>query len=111
MNKEEILERSRMENKNQDFFEKEVVKEGGNIGAIVAIVFATIFFVIQIVVGEGINYGLFAVIFSISATGYVIKAFRLRRKHEIIIALIYIITVLFFSTAYIYQLIASSTIL
>ena len=111
MNKEEILEKSRMENKNQDIFEKEVMKEGGNIGAIVAMILATIFFVIQIFVGGGMNYGLYAVVFSIFASGFVVKAIRLKRKHEIFVAFMYVIAVLLFSVAHIYQLISSSTIL
>lgn len=111
MNKDEVLERSRKENKNQDMFEKEVMKEGGHLGAIVAAILATIFFVIQIVVGEGMNYGLYAVVFSILATGFVVKAIKLKRPHEILVAVIYIVTVLLFSIAHICQLIAASTIL
>lgn len=111
MNKEDILERSRKENKNQDVFEKEVMKEGGNIGAIVAAILATIFFVIQIALGEGMNYGLYAVVFSILATGFVVKAIRLKRVHEIVVAIIYIVAVLLFTMAHICQLISVSSIL
>lgn len=51
MNKEEILAKSRKENRNQDFFEKEVMRDGGNTASIVAAVLATFFFVLQIFVG------------------------------------------------------------
>jgi hypothetical protein len=111
MNKDEILKISRKENKNQDVYEKEVMREAGNIGAIVAVILVTIFFVIQIVVGEGMNYGLYAVAFSVPATGFIVKAVRLKRKHEIFIAVIYVIAVLLFSFAHIYQLVTTSTIL
>ena len=63
MEKEEILEKSRKENKNRDIFEKEVLKEGGNIGGIAAGILATLFFILQIAAGGGINYGLYAGIF------------------------------------------------
>ena len=55
MNKDEILERSRRENKNQDIYEKEVIIKGNRYACIAAAILATIFFVIQIFVGGGIN--------------------------------------------------------
>jgi len=111
MEKEEILEKSRMENKNQDIFEKEVVKEGGNAGAITAAVLATIFFVSQILLGEGINYGLYAVVFSIPASQFIVKAIRLKRRHEAAVAVFYILMTLAFSVIHMYQLVALSDVL
>jgi hypothetical protein len=111
MNKEEILEKSREENKNQDIFEKEVLRDAGTIGAIVASILATIFFVIQIFVGGGMNYGLYAVVFSIPTTGFIVKSIRMKRKNEIWAAIIYTILTLALSAAHIYNLITSSTIL
>lgn len=63
MNKEEILERSRKENKNQDIYEKEVIIQGNRYAYIAAGVLATIFFVIQIFTGGDMNYRLYAVVF------------------------------------------------
>ena len=57
MEREKILELSRKENKNQDIFEKEVVVLGNSCACICAGILATIFFVIQIFVGGGMNYG------------------------------------------------------
>lgn len=111
MNKEEILAKSRKENKDQDIYEKEVLKLGGNAGAVTAAILATIFFVVQILVGGGMNYGLYAIVFSVSATGFTVKAIKLKRKHEIVVAIMYIILTLLSSTAHIYNLITASTIL
>lgn len=111
MNKEEILEKSRKENKKQDAYEKEVIREGGNAASVVAALLATIFFVIQIFVGEGSNYGLYAVVFSVPATGFIVKSIKLKKKHEIIVAVVYAVATLMFSAAHIYNLITSSTIL
>lgn len=111
MNKKEILEKSRQENKNKDMYEKEVIKESWNYGATSALVLATVFFVIQIFTGGGINYGIYAVVFSMPATVFVLKYYRLRMKHELFVAIIYILITLFFSFAHIYKLISSSTIL
>ena len=107
MEKDQISEKSRKENKNQDIYEKEILKEGRNIGAATAGILATIFFVIQILTGGGINYGLYAVVFSIPAAAFTVKAFRMKKKHEIFIAAIYIIFVLLLSASHIYNLVTS----
>lgn len=107
MEKDQILEKSRKENKNRDIYEKEILKEGRNIGAATAGILATIFFVIQILTGGGINYGLYAVVFSIPAAAFTVKAFRMKKKHEIFIAAIYIIFVLLLSASHIYNLVTS----
>ncbi|MDD4772714.1 MAG: DUF6442 family protein [Eubacteriales bacterium] len=111
MKKEEILEKSRKENKNQDVFEKEVSRIGGNSAAVAAAILATVFFVIQIFVGGGTNYGLYAVVFSIPATGYIIKAIYMKRKSHIRLAAIYIFVTLLFSIIHIRYLITASNIL
>lgn len=111
MNKEEILKKSRMENKNKDIYEMEVVKAGGTAGAVAAAILATVFFSVQIFVGGGTNYGLYAIAFIIPAAGFTVKAIKLKRRHEILVAVLYWIAVAGFSAAHIYQLIAASTIL
>lgn len=102
--------KSRKENKNQDIYEKEILKEGRNIGAATAGILATVFFVIQILTGGGINYGLYAVVFSIPAAAFTVKAFRMKKKHEIFMAVIYIIFVLLLSASHIYNLVTSQAV-
>ncbi len=104
MTKEEILEKSRQENKQQDVYEKEVLREGGNVGAIAASALATVFFIVQIFLGGGMNYGLYAVVFSIVAANFTVKAIHLKRRHEIALAAFYIIFTLMLSAAHIYNL-------
>lgn len=111
MNKEEILEKSRIENKNLDLFEREVSQKAGNLAAIIAAILATVFYVIQFFVGLGQNYGLYAVVFSIPATGYLVKAIRMKNKKDIVAAAVFIIVTLFFSVTHVSHLITTSTIL
>lgn len=82
MQKEEILERSRRENKSRDSYEKQVVVACGNAG-----------------------------VFIIPATGFTVKAIKLRRRHEIAVAALCWAGVVLFSAAHLYQLITASTIL
>ncbi len=111
MNKEEILEMSRAENKNKDIYEHEVLKQSGTITVIVMMALAAIFFSAQIFVGGGTNWGLWAIVFSANMTTFWVKYIRLRRKHELALAIAYTVLVSAMSGCHIYNLIASSTIL
>ncbi|MDY5911196.1 MAG: DUF6442 family protein [Inconstantimicrobium porci] len=108
MNKEEILAKSRKEHKDQDIYEKEVLKEAGNVGAISACVLCLIFFCAQIFTGGGTNYGLWAIIFAIRGGEFFVKGIRLKRKHEIVLAVMYIVITLAMSTAHIYNLLSAA---
>ena len=111
MNKDEILAKSRAENKNRDVYEQEVLKQASRSAVVVQMAFATIFFVTQIFVGKGINWGLWAIVFSASMTINWVKYIRLRRKLELAIAIAYTILISVMSGYHIYNLIVSSTIL
>ena len=111
MNKEDILEMSRKEHEKQDPLEQEVSQKGGNRAAVVAALLATVFYVIQILVGLGENNGLYAVALSVPATGYLIRALQLKKKSDWVLAIILILLVLFFSATHVHQLITTSAIL
>lgn len=111
MDKNEILAKSRAENKNKDVYEQEVVKQASSGAVIVQMILAAIFFVAQIFVGGGINWGLWALVFSINMTTFWVKYIKLHRKHELVAAIAYTILVSIMSGYYIYDLIAFSTIL
>ena len=111
MNKDEILAKSRAENKNKDVYEQEVLKQASRSAVVVQMVLATILFVTQIFVGGGINWGLWAIVFSASMTINWIKYIKLHRKYELVIAIAYTILVSVMFGYHIYNLIASSSIL
>lgn len=111
MDKNEILAKSRAENKNRDVYEQEVLKQASSGAVIVQMILAAIFFVAQIFVGGGINWGLWTLVFSTNMTTFWVKYIKLHRKHELVAAIAYTILVSIMSGYYIYDLIASSTIL
>lgn len=111
MNKEEILEKSRAENKNKDVYEQEILKQASTSAVIVMMSLATIFFAAQIFVGGGKNWGLWALVFSANMTTFWVKYMKLRRKHELVMAIAHTIFVSICSVWHICNLIASSTIL
>lgn len=110
MNKEEILAKSRAENKNKDVYEQEILKQASKSAVIVQMALAAIFFVTQIFVGKGINWGLWALVFSANMTINWVKYIKLRRQYEFMVAIAYTILVSVMSGYYIYNLIVSSTI-
>ncbi len=110
MNKEEILELSRSENKGQDIYENEIVEKGNRVGVILACVLATIFFITQIILGGGTNYGLYAILGAIFAGTFLTKGIYLKKKHELCVAIAYIVLTICCSVAHIYQLFTMYTI-
>ena len=111
MNKDKILEMSRIENNNQDLYAKEISQKAGNIAAVVAAILATMFYVIQILIGLGENYGLYAIVFSIPAIGYLVTAIQTRSRRDAIVGIIFIIAAVIFSVLHINHLVTTSTIL
>lgn len=109
--KEEILAKSRLENKDKDLFVKEVEIKAGNTAAFAAVLLATLFFVVQILVGGGMNYGFYAIVFSVQATGKTFKAIRIKCKNDITFSAIYIIITLMLTSIFISDLINKSVIL
>ena len=110
MNKDEILAKSRAENKNKDVYEQEVLKQASRSAVVVQMALATLFFVTQIFTGGGVNWGLWALVFSASMTINWVKYIKLHRKLELLIAIAYTILVSIMSGYYIYNLIVSSPI-
>jgi len=105
------LEKSRTENKNKDIYEQEILKQANTSAVIVMMVLATIFFVAQIFVDGGINWGIWALVFSANMTTFWAKYIKFRRKHEFLLAIAYTVLVATFSGYHIYNLIVSSNIL
>lgn len=110
MNKDEILAKSRAENKNKDVYEQEVLKQASRSAVVVQMALATLFFVMQIFTGGGVNWGLWALVFSASMTINWVKYIKLHRKYELLIAVAYTILVSIMTGYYIYNLIVSSPI-
>lgn len=109
MNKEEILERSRKENKNKDVYINEINTKGGNIAAIVGLILTTIIFIGEILLGFGMNYGLYGIVFSVTGTSNLYKALKLNTNK--IFPIFTLIMAITFIVAHIYNLINKSTII
>lgn len=111
MDRDEILAKSRAENKNQDVYEQEVLKQAGQTAIVVQMILAAVFFAIQVITGGGINWGLWALVVSSNMTFSWVKYIKLRRKSELGLAIAYTALVAVMSGYHICSLIFSSSIL
>lgn len=109
MNKVEILAKGRAENKNKDVYEQEVLKQVSKIVVLVQMILAAICFATQILVGKDINWGLWALVFKRNMASFWVKYIKLRRNHELMMAILYTILVSVMSGYYVYNLISFST--
>ncbi|MBQ9458516.1 MAG: hypothetical protein IJU66_01115 [Oscillospiraceae bacterium] len=90
MNKEDILQASRKENQNKDFYELEVISRAQRIGGLIAISIAFLLMLVErVVYDNGTNYAYFLMILSAGAGLWIYKAIKLKRKHEIVFAVVW----------------------
>lgn len=104
MDREEILRASRKENKNQDIFELDVIKAGQRAGGIAALVVAFALMCLDIFLGKEMLYGYYAIILTAGAGMWIVKAIKLKRKHEILLAVLWTIMSAFMLIAHVYNL-------
>jgi hypothetical protein len=95
MNKEEILEKSRKENKNQDFTELECLKQASNIAYIVGCLACVIICTLQWSFTKIVNWGCWVVNFSILGTVFLVKYIKLRKTHELFMTILYYVLCIF----------------
>lgn len=108
MDKEEILAKSRAENKNKDVYGYEISKLSGSVTTTVMLVIAGVFFIVQAVTGGGLNFGLWALVLSADMANHWFKYIKLRLGGELLAALCYTLLVSVMSGYHIYSLIAAA---
>ena len=89
MNKEEILERSRVENQNKDIADIEMSKSGIRAGWIVTVCFAALVTVLD---GVFFSRPAFEILFAVMAGLAVVffcKYARMKKTHELVVAICY----------------------
>lgn len=97
MNKDDILEKSRRENKGPDEMEQYVMAAAGKIAAMVGMLVCGIVATLQLIFTDTIGYESWMIYFSILATNFIVKYVKRHSKHELWVAVIY--TVLFIMSA------------
>jgi len=79
MKKEEILEKSKKENKNKDIYALEVETKAANIAGLAMLILAAIYFTYEILSGKGTNYALYSLIAIYDAIMYGYRAIKIKQ--------------------------------
>lgn len=87
MNKEEIWEKSRKENKNQDIAELETINGASNIACKVGLAVCLIMSAVDQILYGRLIYTTRAIYFSIIGTLFSVKYIKLRKKHKLALAI------------------------
>lgn len=86
MKREEILEKSRKENSGEDFYEKEVMRAGGELGLYTVWIFAAVFSIVQVLLCHEWNYAVYALAGVFCAAVYAVKARRQKQRQDMAVA-------------------------
>lgn len=89
MDREEILAKSREENKDRDLVELEVLHKANNTALSVSILICALISVLHAVFQDSPDYAVWIVQFGILSTVMLVKFFKLRRRHELLLGLLY----------------------
>ena len=84
MKREEILEKSRRENKNRDLAEIEIQTKAVKLAALGLLILSTIYFVLEIVFNNKTNYGWYSMIALYCAIAYGYKGIKMKKRISII---------------------------
>ena len=104
MQKDEILKKSRMENKNMDEREMSVLASAGKLAARVGMLMCCVIAVLEVLFTDRINYASWMIYFSILGTLFIYKYIKLKNRHELICALLYCAIFIMFTVLFIINL-------
>jgi len=107
MDRDEILARSRKENKDRDLVEAEALARSNTIALSVGIIVCGLLSVLHAIFADTPNYGIWTVYFSVLATTMLVKFTKLRRRHELVIGLFYLGFCIFFFVFYLLVLLGT----
>lgn len=101
MNKDEILAASRREHKSQDIVEVEYLKQASRVAYIVGCLVCCLICMLQWAFTNTINWGCWVVNYSILGTIFLVKAIKMKKRHEVIMTILYYAICAFFVVGFI----------
>ena len=104
MNKEEILAKSKQENHGQDIANLEVSKASMLFGWITAVCVLALVALVEALVQDRMNSGIFFAVMAGCSAIFISKYLKLRKQHELYIAIVYMIATVAFFISWILQL-------
>lgn len=105
MDKDEILKKSREENKNRDFVEAEVLNRANAIALAVGIMVCGVVSILRgLLTEQGTEPAVWTVMFGMMSAGMLVKFAKLHRRHELLLGLLYLGFCGFFFALYLHDL-------
>ena len=106
MTKEEILEKSREENKNQDVYDKETQRKASLIAVITASCLCLLIVIVNFVISHKLSFELLMVLCGMESVLFFIKFAKMGKLHELFVAILYGLGFVLFSALWFKNLIA-----
>lgn len=111
MNKEEILAKSRQENKEKDLYELEVKNNASRIASIASLIICAVLYAAEIMICGNRNYGLWTIIAAFIAGTFLYTGIKFKNKKKIAIGVLWTVVAVIAIVTAISNLVATSTIL
>ena len=105
MNREEILRKSRNENKNRDEMERSTFEKAGQTACAVGGFVCMIIIILEAIFAGQVNFGTWAVYLSMTGTMLLVKYFQLKKKHELIFGAAQLILAAIFLVMFVIRLV------
>ena len=105
MNKEEILAKAQNDNKGMDVADLDAQKKGAYIGYFVGIIGILLIDIINGIVFKNVNHGPNMVIALMCFSAFITKYIKLKKTHELIVAILYGLLSIMFLVFWILQLV------
>lgn len=100
MDKDEILAKSREENKNRDFVDMEAGHKGNEAAFTVGVLLCSLLSTLHAIFRDSVDFGVWTVMFGMMAAIMLTKFIRLKKRHELLLALGYAALSVFFFALY-----------
>lgn len=100
MDKDEILKKSREENRDRDFVEEAVLATANALSLGVGMVVCGLLSVLSAIFRDGPDYSVWTVMWAIHASTFLFKYHKLHKRHELILGLFYGALCVFFFVLY-----------
>ncbi len=91
MNKEDILAASRKENKNQDLAELEANRYAAGIAGSVGVCICALISLLASIIADMMLYSPWAIYFSMMGANWMVKAIKLKKKSNWIVAALFVV--------------------
>lgn len=103
MNKEEILEKSKEENKNRDPYEMEVSNNGFSLGFVAAMIIGIILWAVELIATGINNFRIYCLAVAVISVSSLYRGVKLKNKRLTCIGVLTLLLTLFFAYAALMQ--------